>query len=57
MEKDQFSPAITVIDRGLSFIGQREILSAGEVTDLLLDVRALLVHVPSAVMPEYQPVG
>lgn len=36
------SEALTVIDRALSQLMQRELVSSGEVTDVLLDVRSLL---------------
>lgn len=36
--------ALDVIDAALSKISQRELMSAGEVADLLLDVRTLLTH-------------
>jgi hypothetical protein len=36
------SEALTVIDRALSQMMQRELVSTGEVTDVLLDVRSLL---------------
>jgi hypothetical protein len=36
------SEALSVIDRALSQMMQRELVSTGEVTDVLLDVRSLL---------------
>lgn len=41
--------ALIVIDKALSQMMQRELVSAGEVTDVLLDVRSLLTAVPAAV--------
>jgi hypothetical protein len=46
---DQITEAVALIDRGLSDILHRELLSSGEVADLLLDVRSLLA------MPELDP--
>ncbi len=39
--------AIGIIDGGLSTLQHREIVSAAEVTDLLLDLRSLLAGVSS----------
>ena len=39
--------ALAVIDRGLSEMQHRELVSTDEVSDLLLDVRTLLVGTPS----------
>ncbi len=36
------SEALTVIDKALSQMMSRELVSTGEVTDVLLDVRSLL---------------
>jgi len=50
--------AIALIDSGLGITMSRELMSAGEVTDLLLDVRMLLAAatvrdlVPEDVVPE-----
>lgn len=40
--------AIALIDSGLSMTMSRELMSAGEVTDLLLDVRTILAAAPAA---------
>jgi len=40
--------ALTVIDQSLRKIMGRELVSSGEVADLLLDVRMLLTSVPAA---------
>jgi hypothetical protein len=43
--------ALTVIDKALSQMMSRELVSSGEITDVLLDVRTLLtmpVRVPAA---------
>jgi len=34
--------ALTIIDKALSQMMRRELVSSGEITDVLLDVRALL---------------
>ena len=39
--------AIAMIDAGLSTTMSRELMSSGEVTDLLLDVRTILAAVPT----------
>ncbi|HEX9258828.1 MAG TPA: hypothetical protein VF855_04775 [Acidimicrobiales bacterium] len=44
-EIDVISEALTVIDRALGDMLSRELVSTGEVADLLLDVRMLLTHV------------
>lgn len=36
--------ALSVIDQALAKMMQRELVSTGEVADLLLDVRTLLTH-------------
>jgi hypothetical protein len=43
--------ALTIIDKALSQMMQRELVSSGEVTDVLLDVRTLLAAVPVAAAP------
>lgn len=42
--------ALTIIDKALSQMMRRELVSSGEITDVLLDVRALLT------MPAATPV-
>lgn len=45
--------AIALIDSGLSMTMSRELMSTGEVTDLLLDVRTILAASPVAdITPE-----
>ena len=41
-EIDVIAEALTVIDRALAEIINRELVSSGEVADVLLDVRTLL---------------
>ncbi len=36
--------ALTIIDRALGHLAHRELVSTDEMSDLLLDVRALLTH-------------
>jgi hypothetical protein len=43
-EVQVISEALAIIDRALSEMGNRELVSTGEVADLLLDVRSLLTH-------------
>lgn len=43
VEKSSVVEAMTLIDRGLGEFAERELLSAAEVSDLLLDVRSALV--------------
>lgn len=43
------SEALSVIDGALAKMMQRELVSSGEVADLLLDVRSLLTDVDSTV--------
>ncbi len=42
LDSDVVSEALAIIDRALSQLNQRELVSADEVADLLLDVRLLL---------------
>jgi hypothetical protein len=47
--------ALTVIDKALSQMMSRELVSSGEITDVLLDVRTLLTmpaRVPAAAIAE-----
>ena len=44
--------ALSVIDKALREMLQRELVSTGEVADLLLDVRSLLTESAVAVTPE-----
>ena len=50
------SEALTVIDRQLGLLGSRELVSAAEMSDLLLDLRLLLMAAepaaPAAAVPE-----
>ncbi len=45
-EASVINEALAVIDRALSEMLQRELVSTGEVADLLLDVRSLLMSAP-----------
>jgi hypothetical protein len=42
------SEALTVIDKALAEMLRRELVSSGEVADLLLDVRTLLTTAPAS---------
>ena len=44
--------ALSIIDKALREMLQRELVSTGEVADLLLDVRSLLTASAVAVTPE-----
>jgi hypothetical protein len=47
--------ALTIIDKALSQMMSRELVSSGEITDVLLDVRTLLTlpaRVPAAAIAE-----
>lgn len=45
IEAGQITEAVALIDRGLAQLQSRELVSSAEVSDLLLDVRSLLVLV------------
>ncbi len=44
LERDVITEALAIIDRNLGELNRRELVSTAEVTDLLLDVRSLLVE-------------
>ena len=44
LEKGSISEALGIIDESLSKLSHRDLLSSAEVSDLLLDVRLLLVE-------------
>lgn len=48
--------AVTVIDGALAKMMQRELVSSGEVADLLLDVRTLLTSDSDSLVEEIEPV-
>jgi hypothetical protein len=48
--------ALAVIDKALGEMLRRELVSTGEVADVLLDVRSVLTHV-RVEQPEQEPVG
>lgn len=50
------SEALSVIDGALARMMQRELVSTGEVADLLLDVRTLLTTEPAALVDSVEPV-
>jgi hypothetical protein len=43
-EPDIIIEALAIIDRALSDIGHRSLVSTDEVSDVLLDVRSILAH-------------
>ena len=43
LDTEVIAEALAIIDRGLASLSARELVSAAEATDLLLDVRSLLV--------------
>jgi hypothetical protein len=49
------SEALSVIDKALSQMMSRELVSTGEITDVLLDVRSLLT-MPAAAPVAIEPV-
>ena len=48
--------ALSVIDGALARMMQRELVSSGEVADLLLDVRTLLTAEPTRLIEAIEPV-
>ena len=46
LERDVIAEALAIIDRNLGEFNRRELVSSAEITDLLLDVRSLLVDSP-----------
>lgn len=48
--------AVSVIDGALAKMMQRELVSSGEVADLLLDVRTLLTAESGSLVDDHQPV-
>lgn len=47
IEPDTLTEAVSLIDEGLAQVQHRELVSANEVADLLLDVRLLLAAPPA----------
>lgn len=47
LERDGITEALAIIDKQLVVLHRRELVSSAEVTDLLLDVRSLLVETPT----------
>ncbi len=56
LETDVINQALEIIDRSLGTLHQRELVSAAEVSDLLLDMRSLL-SADLADMPELEEAG
>ncbi len=57
IEQETLTEALGLIDQGLAHVQHRELVSANEVADLLLDVRLLLAAPPvsSADLAEVDP--
>lgn len=51
LERDIIAEALAIIDRSLGELNRRELVSTSEITDLLLDVRSLLVDAPTSDTP------
>ena len=47
LESNVINQALEIIDRSLGTLHQRELVSAAEISDLLLDMRSLLASEPS----------
>jgi len=56
LESDAINQALEIIDRSLGTLHTRELVSAAEMSDLLLDMRSLLV-VDLARMGELEQAG
>ena len=56
LESDVINQALEIIDRSLGTLHQRELVSAAEVSDLLLDMRSLLCADLTDI-PELQEAG
>lgn len=48
LERDGITEALAIIDKQLVVLHKRELVSSSEITDLLLDVRSLLVESSAA---------
>jgi hypothetical protein len=57
LESDAIAQALEIIDRSLGTLHQRELVSAAEVSDLLLDMRSLLATDLTRLDELEQPVG
>ncbi len=58
LEGDVISQALEIIDRSLGTLHQRELVSAAEMSDLLLDMRSLLASEgPSLQIEELEEAG
>jgi len=56
LETEVINQALEIIDRSLGTLHQRELVSAAEVSDLLLDMRSLLAA-DLAAIPELEEAG
>jgi hypothetical protein len=57
LESDAIAQALEIIDRSLGTLHQRELVSAAEISDLLLDMRSLLASDLGRLDQLEQPVG
>lgn len=57
LESDAITQALQIIDRSLGTLHQRELVSTAEVSDLLLDMRSVLVAAELEIELEKTPAG
>jgi hypothetical protein len=57
LESDAITQALQIIDRSLGTLHQRELVSTAEVSDLLLDMRSVLVAAELEIDFEKTPAG
>ena len=57
LESDAIAQALEIIDRSLGTLHQRELVSAAEISDLLLDMRSLLASDLTRLDQLEEPVG
>ena len=55
IERDVIAEALAIIDKNLGQLTHRELVSTAEITDLLLDVRSLLVEPSQPVLVDTAP--
>ena len=57
LDSDAITQALQIIDRSLGTLHQRELVSTAEVSDLLLDMRSVLVAAELEIDLEKTPAG
>jgi hypothetical protein len=57
LEGDAITQALKIIDRSLGTLHQRELVSTAEVSDLLLDMRSILVAAELEIDLDRTPAG